>query len=330
MNYLKKTARGLLLAATWVALTTAFAQPQLPTSQQASLIAPYPAGSAFDITARQIQPELGRVLGKTIIVENIGGASGSIGAQKLLNADSTHLNMLVGSPNELALPPLMLSGVKYKPEEFRLVAHLTTGVLAIMARPDLPAKNMEELIAAGQKQGAIPVSVANAGLGSIFHLAAADLAKKSKIVVTHVPYKGGAPIMQDLIGRQIDLTILPLIPSYIQAAQEKKIKVLAVLGPARHSAMPDAPSIDEVQALKGTYYSMWTGLFVPTKLPVTSADIVGKAANATVGSPGFKAWVEERGNSAGTVMDLDKANAFYREEAGRFQKVASEIGLERQ
>lgn len=330
MVYLKKAARNVMLAIMWGALAPVFAQAQLPASQQASLIVPYPAGSAFDITARQIQPDLGRALNKTVIVENFGGASGSIGAQRLLSADPGHLNMLVGSPNELALPPLMLSGVRYKPEDFRLVAHLTTGVLAVMARPDFHAKSMEELITASQRQGAIPLSVANVGLGSIFHLAAADIARKSKIAVTHVPYRGGAPIMQDLMGRQVDLTILPLIPSYIQAAQEKKIKVLAVLGPSRHSSMPDVPSVDEISVLKGTHYSMWTGLFVPAKLPVASADIVGKAANAIVGSPGFKAWVEERGNSAGAVMDMDKAAVFYREESGRFQKVAGEVGLERQ
>lgn len=330
MIHLKKAARRLLFLLTCAASAHVLAQAQLPAPTQASLIVPYPAGSAFDITARQIQPELGRALNKTIIVENVGGASGSIGAQRLLSADPSHLNMLVGSPNELALPPLTMSGVKYKPEDFRLVAHLTSGVLAVMARPDFPANSMKEFITAAQRQGGIPVSVGNVGLGSIFHLAAADIAHKSKISVTHVPYKGGAPVMQDLVGGQVDLTILPLIPAYIQSAQEKKIKVLAVLGPTRHSALPDVPTIDEVASLKGTYYSMWTGLFVPTKFPVASADVVGKAANAIVGSAAFKTWVEERGNSAGAVMDLDKSAAFYRDEAARFQKVAGDIGLERQ
>ena len=330
MNHLGKAARRILIAHAFVAWAPAFAQAQLPPSAQASLIVPYPAGSAFDITARQIQPELGRALNKTIIVENVGGASGSIGAQRLLSADPGQLAMLVGSPNELSLPPLALSGVKYKPEDFRLVAHLTTGVLAIMARPDLPSRSMEELIAASHRQGANPVSIANVGLGSIFHLAAADLARKAGIPVTHVPYKGGAPIMQDLMGRQIDLTVLPLIPSYIQAAQEKRIKVLAVLGPTRHAAMPEVPAVDEIALLKGTHYSMWTGLFVPAKFPIASADVLGRAANAIVASPGFRAWVEERGNSAGTAMNLEQADAFYREESGRFRKIAGDIGLERQ
>lgn len=330
MNSLKKTARRLMLATAWAGLASTYSHAQLPAAQQASLIVPYPAGSVFDITARKIQPELGRALNKTIIVENIGGASGSIGAQRLLSADPRQLHMLMGSPNELALPPLTLSGVKYKPSDFRLVAHLTTGVLAVMARPDLPADSLSDVISAGQRPGALPISIANVGYGSIFHLAAADFSKRAGIAVTHVPYKGGAPIMQDLMGRQVDLTILPLITSYIQAAQEKKIKVLAVLGPARHSAMPAVPSVDELPNVKGLHYSMWTGLFVPSRLPVASADVLGEAANAIVASPSFRAWVEGRGNSAGTVMGLDHAASFYRQESDRFKQVAGEIGLERE
>jgi tripartite-type tricarboxylate transporter receptor subunit TctC len=297
-------------------LICAYAHAQLPAAQQAALIVPYPAGSAFDITARQIQPELGRALNKTIIVENIGGASGSIGAQRLLSADPGRLNMLMGSANELALPPLTLSGVKYKPGDFRMVAHLITGVLAILAQPDMPADNLGDVIAAGTRPGATPVTIANAGMGSIFHVAAADFSKRAG-AVTHVPYRGGAPIAQDLMARQVDLTVLPLIPSSIQAAQEKKIKVLAVTGPARPSAMPDAPSVDELPSLKGLHYSMWTA-----KLPAAKAEVFGKAANAIVASPSYQTWVKEFGNSAGTVMDLDQAAVFYRQESDRFQRVA--------
>lgn len=216
--------RYLLALTAW--LLCANASAQLPPGSQATLIVPYPPGSAFDITARQLQNELGKNLGKTVIVENFGGASGSIAAQRVLSADPKTLTLLVGSPNELALPPLMMSGVKYKPDDFRLVAHLTTGVLAILARPDYPAKNLGDLIAGAKRPGAKPVSIANVGLGSIFHVAGADLSKRAGIAVTHVPYKGGAPIMQDLMGSQVDITVLPLIPSYIQSAHEGKIKVL--------------------------------------------------------------------------------------------------------
>lgn len=280
----------------------ASAQAQLPGRNVATIIVPYPAGSSFDIVARRIQPELGKSLGKTIIVENFGGASGSLGAQRLLNADAGTLTMLVGSPNELALPPMTLQSVRYKPEDFRMVAQLSAGVLAIMARPHFPANTLGELIEKAKRPDAKPLAYGSTGVGSVFHLAGADFAKRAGIRTTHVPYKGGAPAIQDLMADQVDLTFLPLIPSYIQAAKEGKIKVLGIMSADRHAGLPEVPSVDTVPALKGFHYTMWTGLFVSSKVPKEQADIVGKAANKIVATTAYREWVGERGNSAGAVM----------------------------
>ncbi|HRO60541.1 MAG TPA: tripartite tricarboxylate transporter substrate binding protein [Burkholderiaceae bacterium] len=269
-------------------------------------------------------------MGKTLIVENLGGASGSIGAQRLLHADPANLAMLVASPNELVLPPLALKEVRYTPEEFRMVAHLTQGALTILARPEFPANDLTELVELLRKPDTRPVSFGSTGIGSVFHLVGLDFAKKLGIPINHIPYRGGAPIMQDLMGSQIDLTFLPLIPSYIQSVQAGKIKVLGILAPKRNTAVPDVLSVDEVEALRGLHHSMWTGLFVSSKLPGPAADAIGKAANAIVGTPAFKSWVAERGNSAGDVMDLEQAAVFFARESARFERLAREIGLERE
>lgn len=308
----------------------AAAQAQLPGRNLATIIVPYPAGSSFDIVARRIQPELGKSLAKTIIVENFGGASGSLGAQRLLNADPSTLTMLIGSPNELALPPLTLQSVRYKPEDFRMVAQLSIGALAIMARPHFPANNLSELIAKAKLPDAKPLSYASTGVGSVFHLAGADFAKRVGVRTTHVPYKGGAPAIQDVMADQIDVTFLPLIPSYIQAAKEGKIKVLAIMSADRHSGMPEVPSVDTVPALRGFHYSMWTGLFVSSKVPKETADVIGKAANKIVATPAYREWVGERGNSAGAVMDLDHSAQYFAAESDRFQRLAREIKIDRE
>ncbi|MGT2432431.1 Bug family tripartite tricarboxylate transporter substrate binding protein [Cupriavidus basilensis] len=217
---------GVCVTTALLLQTGASAQAQLPGRNLATIIVPYPAGSAFDIVARRIQPELGKKLAKTIIVENFGGASGSMGAQRLLNADIGTLTILIGSPNELTLPPLTLQSVRYKPEDFRMVAQLSVGALAIMTRPHFPASSLNELIEKATRPDAKPLAYASTGVGSIFHLAGADFAKRLGIRTTHIPYKGGAPAIQDLMADQVDITFLPLIPSYIQAAKEGKIKVL--------------------------------------------------------------------------------------------------------
>lgn len=308
----------------------ASAQAQLPGRNVATIIVPYPAGSSFDIVARRIQPELGKSLGKTIIVENFGGASGSLGAQRLLNADAGTLTMLVGSPNELALPPMTLQSVRYKPEDFRMVAQLSAGVLAIMARPHFPANTLGELIEKAKRPDAKPLAYGSTGVGSVFHLAGADFAKRAGIRTTHVPYKGGAPAIQDLMADQVDLTFLPLIPSYIQAAKEGKIKVLGIMSADRHAGLPEVPSVDTVPALKGFHYTMWTGLFVSSKVPKEQADIVGKAANKIVATTAYREWVGERGNSAGAVMDLDQSARYFLAESERFERLAREIKIDRE
>lgn len=317
-------ATGLLLQ------SGASAQSQLPGRNLATIIVPYPAGSSFDIVARRIQPELGKSLAKTIIVENFGGASGSLGAQRLLNADPGTLTMLIGSPNELALPPLTLQSVRYRPEDFRMVAQLSIGALAIMARPHFPANNLNDLIDKAKRPDAKPLAYASTGVGSVFHLAGADFAKRVGIRTTHVPYKGGAPAIQDLMADQVDVTFLPLIPSYIQAAKEGKIKVLGIMSAERHSGMPDVPSVDTVPALKGFHYSMWTGLFVSSKVPKETADFIGKATNKIVATPGYREWVGERGNSAGAVMDLEQSAQYFAAESGRFERLAREIKIDRE
>lgn len=303
---------------------------QSPSRTPASLIVPYPAGSSFDIVARRIQSDLGTRLGRTVVVENLGGASGSLGAQRLLKADSETLTMLVASPNELTLPPLAMTSVRYKPEDFRMVALLTSGVLAVMARPNYPASSLRELAEKARQPGAQPLSFASTGVGSIFHMVGVDFGRRLGIPVNHVPYKGGAPAVQDVMGGQVDITFMPLIPAYIQAAKAGKIKVLGVLSADRHAALPEVPSVDDIAALRGFHYSMWTGLFVSARLPQTTAETIGKAANEIVGQAAFRDWVAERGNSPGTPMDLDQAASYYRQESGRFARLARDINLERE
>lgn len=303
---------------------------QSPGRTPASLIVPYPAGSSFDIVARRIQADLGSRLNRVVVVENLGGASGSLGAQRLLKADGETLAMLVASPNELTLPPLAMKSVRYKPEDFRMVAQLTSGVLAVMARPTYPANSLRELIEKARQPGAQPLSFASTGVGSIFHMVGVDFGRRLSLPVNHVPYKGGAPVMQDLMGGQVDITFLPLIPGYIEAAKAGKIKVLGILSAERHAALPEVPSVDDIAALRGFHYAMWTGLFVSSRLPKATAEAVGKAASAIVAAPAFRDWVAERGNSAGTPMDLEQAATYYRQESDRFSRLAHDIQLERE
>ncbi|RDK11452.1 tripartite tricarboxylate transporter substrate binding protein [Cupriavidus lacunae] len=329
---LQRLGRGVATASLLVAAMSmgTGVMAQALTRAAASLIVPYPAGSAFDMVARRIQTDLGTSLGKTVIVENNGGASGSLGAQRLLNSDGKTLTMLLASPNELTLPTLAMKSVRYKPEDFRMVALLSSGVLAIIARPDYPANNLKEFIEKAKQPGARPLSFASTGVGSIFHLVGVDFGRRLNIPMTHVPYKGGAPALQDVMSSQIDVTFLPLIPNSIESAKAGKIKVLGVLSAERHAGMPNVPTVDDIPALRGFHHALWNGLFVSPKVPEATAEEIGKAVNRIVSQPSYRDWITEQGNSAGTPMSLEQASAYYRQESSRFARLASDIKLERE
>jgi tripartite-type tricarboxylate transporter receptor subunit TctC len=152
-QWLKRSFFGLLCSA---AVLQAAAQT-FP-SKAVNLVVPYPAGGPSDFVARQLQPELNRLLGQPVIIENIGGVGGAIGIQKVLNAPADGYNMTLGTPMELVLAPLAMSAVKFKPDDMKLVAQLVTTTMVLITRKDLPANNVEELIAMAKKPGAKELS----------------------------------------------------------------------------------------------------------------------------------------------------------------------------
>ncbi|AHG64568.1 Bug family tripartite tricarboxylate transporter substrate binding protein [Advenella mimigardefordensis] len=292
-----------------------------------SLIVPYPAGNAFDIVARRIQGELGEKLGTTIVVENVSGASGSMAATRVLNTPSKNLILLAASPNELTLPPLIITSAHYKPDDFRMIAQMTSGAFALITRPDYPADSIDAFIRDARKPGHKPITYGSTGVGSIFHMVGADFGKRLGIPVSHIPYRGGAPIIQDLMGSQVDMTFLPVTPSTLQMERAGKLKILTILAERPNPMLPKVPTIDVVPELKGMHYALWTGLFVPASTPQVVAEKINAATSEIVASKDFREWVAERGNDAGQVMNLQEAAAFYTAESTRFTDLARRINL---
>ena len=141
-NRMRIVIHRKFLVAMLALFAAAGALAQADSSSVVTLIVPYATGGGFDVGARRIQSELAKGLEKTVIVENVTGASGSIAAQRVLNADPSKLTILVGSPGEVVLPSLTLHTVRYKPQDFRLVAMLSVGTFVLLARPDHPARNL--------------------------------------------------------------------------------------------------------------------------------------------------------------------------------------------
>ena len=196
---------GLFLAVS--ALGSAWAQNY--PSKPISLVVPYPAGGPSDFFARKLQPDAAAKLGQPMIIENIGGAGGAIGMSKLVHAPADGYTLSAGSPMELVLAPMAIQGVKYKSEDFKLVAQFTTTTTILVVRNSLNVKTVDELLALARKNTDKPLSYGSVGPGSLYHLIGEKFSQVTKLQMLHVPYKGIAPLLSDLMGGQIGQNSAP-------------------------------------------------------------------------------------------------------------------------
>lgn len=311
---------------------TGAALAQSYPSKPVTLMVPYPPGGLSDVIARRVNVPLQKAWNQTVIVDNLGGASGSIAAQKVLNAPSDGLMIFQGSPNELILAPLAISSVRYKSEDFRLVHNIGVSPIAIFARIDLPANNGDELaayIVKMAKEGK-PVTYASVGNGTFYHLLGEQMSKVVGAPMTHVPYKGGGPILTDLMGKQIDIFISPYAAPHIEMAKVGKLKIIGALSATRQPLLPDVPSVDEGKALKGFHFSIGTGYYVKKDTPEAIVQNLNKALSGVLTDADLRASLISQGGEVASAMSLDTAAKAYTHEIAQFRAIAKSINLQPQ
>ena len=316
---------GLLLSA------AVFAQNAFP-AKPVTLMVPYPAGGLSDVIARTVNNTLAKQLGQPVIVENLGGASGSIAATKVLNQPSDGHVVFQGSPNELILAPLALSAVKFKSEDFRLVNMIATAQIGFLTRGNLPVNNIDEFVEYARKQAqqGRPITYASVGPGSFYHLLGEHLSKVTGIPMVHVPYKGGAPAEQDLISGQVDIFMSPLGTKHVELYKAGRIKVLALLNPTRIDTAKDFPAISESKALKDFTFNIWTGYFVKRDTPEAVVAALHKAIAGTLTDPTVRANLEAASLTAPPSLSIADAAKAYTDGIAQFRAIAKSINLQAQ
>ena len=316
---------GLLLSA------AVFAQNAFP-AKPVTLMVPYPAGGLSDVIARTVNNTLAKQLGQPVIVENLGGASGSIAATKVLNQPSDGHVVFQGSPNELILAPLALSAVKFKSEDFRLVNMIATAQIGFLTRGNLPVNNIDEFVEYARKQAqqGRPITYASVGPGSFYHLLGEHLSKVTGIPMVHVPYKGGAPAEQDLISGQVDIFMSPLGTKHVELYKAGRIKVLALLSPTRIDTAKDFPAISESKALKDFTFNIWTGYFVKRDTPEAVVATLHKAIAGTLTDPTVRANLEAASLTAPPSLSIADAAKAYTDGIAQFRAIAKSINLQAQ
>ena len=324
---------GAVASLASLASFTTSVQAQAFPGKPVTLLVPYPAGGLSDVIARTVNAPLGKALGQPVIVENLGGASGGIAAQKVLNSPSDGYMLFQGSPNELIFAPLALTAVKYKSEDFRQIHRIAMAPMAIVARGEIPANNADELVAyaiKAAKEGK-PMTYASVGVGSFYHLLGEQMSKLIGVPMLHVPYKGAADVVKDLLGNQVDIFITPYGAPQVGLAKDKKIKFIATTSPGAHPLLPQVSrTSDSTGPLKSFTAEIGTGYFVKRDTPEPVVQTLHKALQAVLGDAEYLSRMTAMGQLASPLQTLDVANKAFADETTQYRAIAKSINLQAQ
>lgn len=328
MTSLMKRLPGLLGAL----LVSCAAQAQPFPSKPVVLMVPYPVGGVSDVIARTLSSTLAKHLGQPVVVENLGGASGGIAAQKVLNSPADGSVIFQGSPNELILAPLANAAIKYRSEDFRLVQMITINPLVMLARKDLPAANGDELMAYAKRAaaGGKPLTYASVGPGSLYHLLGEHMSNVTGVPMVHVPYKGGAPAVQDLLAGQVDIFMTPYGRGQVQLVEEGKLKAPAVLSAGRQQLFSKVPTLDESGSLKGFVFDIWAGYFVHRNTPEAIVNVLHKALGEVANDATVRGQLEAQAMVVPGPRPLDELSKLYADNTAQMRAIARSMNLQPQ
>lgn len=312
------TALAVLLSVAGTASASAQTYPSRPITMVVLLA----AGGVTDVAARAIGAEMATKLNGTVIIENRPGAAGNIGAAAVARSQPDGYTVCFCSSAPLTLLPAQREDPNFKPEDLVPVSLLYRVDLFLVARRDLNLKSLQDLIAlAKSKPGKL--TYGSTGAGGITHLGVELLKKATGIDLLHIPYKGGAPLMIDLVGSQIDLGVVSSLEAVSQQ-KEGKITVLASLGASRFPLLKDVPTIGET--VPGYVADSWAGLFVPVGTPPTAIERLRTTAHEAMAIPDIR---EKLATLGITPADDPSPEAFKKmmsDERSKWTQLLKEIG----
>ncbi|MBN8495043.1 MAG: tripartite tricarboxylate transporter substrate binding protein [Burkholderiales bacterium] len=255
----------LTLVAAAVLPLSALAQGAWP-DKPVTVVVPFGAGGGVDAAARIVLPKLAERLGQQVIIENVPGASGTIGTQRVAKAKPDGYTLLFAVASPINVAPLVApSSVRYDAQKDLLaITPVAVSPFVLIGRPGLPAANTGELLALARKQPG-KLNYGTDGFGTSLHLTAAMITATAGVDILHVPYKSGPQVLTDVAGGQVDLAVLPV--ALVQGmVKEGKVKAYGVTSKARSEALPGVPSLSETPALATLDVDSWLGLLGPAGL----------------------------------------------------------------
>ncbi len=317
----------IVVTAALLALTGTLSAQEWPSSRVITMIIPFAPGGGVDASGRIQAQRMGELLGQTIIVENVGAGAGTVGSQRVAKATPDGYTMLMGNTGTHAYSQGLRKNPPYNSAtDFAPVGLVTEFPRILIARKDLPVKNLQEFVAY-VKKNQDKMQFGSAGVGSGTHLPCELFNSVIGAKVTHIPYKGAGPVMQDLIGGRIDY-MCDTIQTGAAQASSGNVKGIAVMSPRRVPIIPDLATTGE-QGLKGVEATVWNGFFFPKGTPDAIVRRMNKVMNTMIEEPAMRKRLEELGleilpPEQRTPEHLAK---YLPEEVERWKKVVVSAGI---
>ncbi|MEH2588256.1 Bug family tripartite tricarboxylate transporter substrate binding protein [Bradyrhizobium sp. AZCC 1721] len=307
--------RRLVLCLLGVALVlqVSAARAEMFPTRTVRLIVPNPAGGSNDAAARILAQALAEIWQQPVVIENKPGGGGNIGTQAAATELADGYTYLISSPGPIVINPSLYKKLPFDPaRDFTPVALLATVPIVLIVNPKLPASTLSELLELA-KHGTAELNYASSGIGSTHHLSAELFKKMTGVKLRHVPYRGAAPAMNDLVAGHVPI-LFDNLPTVIPQVQAGTVRALAVASPKRLNSLPDVPTFEEA-GLVGFEASSWFGVLAPARTPTDIVSKVTADIERVMSSPSLRKSFEVTGAEVGTVFGPD---------FGRFMKQENE------
>ena len=327
MTINRRLAGAALIGSALVAAMPALAQTATFPNKPMRIIVPYPAGGATDVSSRLVAQRLQEEFKQNVIVENKPGASGNLGMATLLQSPADGHTMAMSLTGMLSINPTTYSKAGFTAADVAPVARVMLAPLVLVVPLDSPWKSVQDLVTAGKAAGKGGLPYGSTGAGGISHVASELVNAAADGNYTHVPYKGGAPLVQALLTGEVRWGLLGTADARAQI-QAGKLKALGQLRATRSELWPDLPTLTEQGLRGGVDFDMWFGLVVPAKTPPAIVQQLNQTVARIVAEPEFKRRLAELGGVPPTTGNTTEAfNAVIQQELAVLPKKALELGL---
>ena len=320
----RRSGWGALLAGVMLAVGATSAAAAAFPERPLRLIVPYTPGGTTDVLGRTLAERMSAELGQPVIVENRPGANTIVGADMAARADADGYTLFLPAGATLVLNPLLYPKLNYVPErDFRVLSLLTEVPLIMVVPPGLAADSASGFADFAKARGG-RVNYASTGTGSSLHLAGEMFRQMAGIDMTHVPYKGSAPALNDLLGGQVDV-MFDALPTAVPQVKAGKLKALAVTTPQRLPAMPDIPTVAETYP--GYQAAVWFALAVPKGVPDAAAQRLKAATDAALQDPKLRQSLSELGYLVKDPMPESQVVTYMAEDHARWAEIIRSRGI---